>query len=48
MQPNIAFEKSVNFYLNQADTGRAGELLEECLAGYELYYRPFAMVEEKV
>lgn len=48
MQPNIAFEKSVNFYLNQADGGRAAELLEECLAGYKLYYRPFAMVEEKV
>jgi len=48
MQPNIAFEKSVNFYLNQADGGRAMELLGECLAGYELYYRPFAMVDEKV
>ena len=48
MQPNIAFEKSVNFYLNHADSGRAKELLEECLAGYDLYYRPFAMVEEKV
>ncbi len=48
MQPSIAFEKSVNFYLNQADGGRAKELLEECLAGYELYYRPFAMVAEKV
>lgn len=48
MQPSIAFEKSVNFYLNHADAARAKELLEECLAGYDLYYRPFAMVEEKV
>jgi hypothetical protein len=48
MQPNIAFEKSVNFYLNHADGSRAKELIEECLAGYELYYRPFAMVAEKV
>ena len=48
MQPNIAFEKSVNFYLNHADGGRAKELIAECLAGYELYYRPFAMVAEKV
>ncbi|MEW5772074.1 MAG: hypothetical protein AB1916_00995 [Thermodesulfobacteriota bacterium] len=48
MQPSIAFEKSVNYYLNHADAGRAKELLEECLAGYDLYYRPFAMAEEKV
>jgi hypothetical protein len=48
MQPNYAFEKSVNFYLNHADGARATELLNECLDGYDLYYRPFAMVEEKV
>lgn len=48
MQPNFAFEKSVNFYLNLADSGRAKDLLQECLLGYDLYYRPFAMVEEKV
>lgn len=48
MQPNYAFEKSVNFYLNHADGARATELLNGCLDGYALYYRPFAMVEEKV
>jgi hypothetical protein len=48
MQPAIAFEKSVNAYLNEADVSRAGLLLAETLDAYELYYQPFAMQAEKV
>lgn len=48
MQPNIAFEKGVNFYLNRADSGKAEQLFKEAAGGYDLYYRPLNEAEKKV
>ena len=47
LQPQTAFEKGVNFYLNKSDAGKAGELFADVCRGFELYYRLFALAAEQ-
>lgn len=48
MQPNIAFEKGVNYYFNRNDEGKAEQLFKEADDGYGLYYRPLREAEKRV
>ena len=41
LQPEEAFLRGVNTYLNLEDSERAGELLDACLKGYELSVSPW-------
>ncbi|MDY7000846.1 MAG: zinc-ribbon domain-containing protein [Thermodesulfobacteriota bacterium] len=47
LQPQAAFEKGVNFYLNKSDASRAGELFADVCRGFDLYYRMFALAAEQ-
>lgn len=47
LSPNIAFLRSVNAYLHEADHSRAGELIDRCVADYESRYEPLRIVLEE-
>ena len=47
LDPQPAFRRGANSWLNKADAGRCGELLGEVLKGYELYYELLRMAEQQ-
>ncbi len=47
LEPQAAFEKGVNFYLNKSDANKAGELFADVCQGFDLYYRLFALAAEQ-
>lgn len=48
LDPNLAFRKGANFYMNTGDKERASELLENVIQGYELYYQLFNKATQSV
>ncbi|QJT08589.1 zinc-ribbon domain-containing protein [Oceanidesulfovibrio marinus] len=46
LDPQIAFRKAINSYLNINDAGRAETLMDNVIKGYGVYYRWFAQVQE--
>ncbi len=46
LDPQIAFRRGVNSYLNINDAGRGESLIDSVLKSYKIYYRWFAQVQE--